>query len=140
MSLSATGVEVAVSVSNSERYDEENLLIDRETLAGIVETILGGGPQAADALAGLFVELRQGIEGGLRGINETRETLLLAVELAYLHTRTHSSAVALYRLSQEGQLRVEDEPSRLLDAAIERTAARVGKVGRGQSAAEAREC
>jgi hypothetical protein len=107
-----------------EPYDEENLLIDRETLERIIGDILGGGPCAADVLAGLFVELRQGIESGLRGICGTRETLLLAVELAYLHTRAHSSAVALYRLSREGQLRVEDEPARLIDAAIERTRAR----------------
>jgi hypothetical protein len=113
-----------VTISNSERYDEENLLIDRETLAQNIETILSGDAGAADALAGLFVELRQAIEGGLAGIVGARETLAMGVELAYLHSRAHASAVALYRLSQEGQLRVEDEPLRLTDAAIARTAAR----------------
>jgi hypothetical protein len=117
-------VEVAVSISKSEKYDEENLLLDRETFASKIETILGGDPCAPDALAGLFVELRQAIESGLAGINRTRETLAMGVELAYLHTRAHGAAVRLYHLSQEGQLLVQDEPLTLLDAAIERTAAR----------------
>jgi hypothetical protein len=115
-----------VTISNSERYDEENLLLDRETLARNMETILSGDACAADVLAGLFVELREAIEGGLAGINRTRATLALGVELAYLHSRAHASAVALYRLSREGQLRVEDEPLSLTDAAIARTAARAG--------------
>lgn len=113
-----------MSISKSEKYDEENLLLDRETLASKIGTILGGEPCAADALAGLFVELRQAMEGGLEGINRTRETLAMGVELAYLHTRAHDAAVRLYHLSQEGQLLVQDEPLTLLDAAIERTAAR----------------
>ena len=123
------GRRSAVSISNSEIYDAENLLIDRETLAGNIEVILSDDPLAADFLAGLFVELRQALEGGLRGINRTRETLSLGVELAYLHSRAYASAVALYRLSQEGQLRVEDEPLSLTDAAIARTAARLAKGG-----------
>ena len=131
-------MEVAVSISNSEKYDEENLLLDRETLAQNIEVILSGDPCAPDVLAGLFVELRQAIEGGLRGINRTRETLSLGVELAYLHSRAYASAVALYRLSQEGQLRVEDEPLRLTDAAIARTTARAAKGARTQRAATGR--
>lgn len=122
-----------MSISKSEKYDEENLLLDRETLASNIGTILGGGPCAPDALAGLFVELRQAVESGLSGINRTRETLALGVELAYLHTRTHASAVRLYHLSQEGQLTVKDEPLTLLDAAIERTTARTGKASRAAS-------
>jgi hypothetical protein len=123
-------VEVAVSISNDEKYDEENPLIDRETLAMKIEHILGGEPDAPDALASLFVELRQGLEGGLQGVNRTHAALSLAVEVAYLHSRAHSSALSLYRLSQEGQLKVEDEPLRLLDAAIARTEARVADAAR----------
>jgi hypothetical protein len=114
-----------VSISKAVRYDEENPLIDRETLARQIEHILGGGADVPDALASLFVELRQGLEGGLRGINRTHAALSLAVELSYLRSRTHASALSLYRLSQEGQLKVEDEPLRLLGDAIARTAARV---------------
>lgn len=121
-----------MSISNSVRYDEENLLIDRETLAGNIEVILSDDPLAPDVLARLFVALRQALEGGLREINQTRETLSLGVELAYLHSRAYASAVALYRLSQEGQLRVEDEPLSLTDAAIARTAARLAKGAGGR--------
>jgi hypothetical protein len=121
-----------VSISKAVRYDEENPLIDRETLAKQIEIILGGGPDAPDALASLFVELRQGLEGGLRGINRTHAALALAVEVAYLHSRAHSSALSLYRLSQEGQLKVEDEPLRLLDAAIARTEAGVAHAARAR--------
>jgi hypothetical protein len=120
-------VEVAVSISNDEKYDEENPLIDRETLAAKIEHILGGEPDAPDALASLFVELRHGLEGGLRGINRTHDTLALAVEVAYLHSRAHSSALSLYRLSQEGLLKIEDEPLALLDDAIARAEARASK-------------
>lgn len=116
-----------MSISKSEKYDEENLLLDRETLASKIETILGGEPCAPDALAGLFVELRQAIESGLNGINRTRETLAMGVELAYLHTRAHAAAVRLYHLSQEGQLLVQDEPLTLLDAALERTVTRLSR-------------
>jgi hypothetical protein len=124
-----------VSAADGKPYDEENLLIDRETLAAKIEHILGGEPDAPDALASLFVELRQGLEGGLHGINQTHDTLSLAVEVTYLHSRVHTSALKLYRLSQEGQLKVEDEPRTLLDAAIERTAARVAKTSRASRAA-----
>lgn len=127
-----------MSISNPVRYDEENLLIDRETLARNIETILSGDPCAPDALAGLFVELRLGIEGGLRGINGARETLSLGVELAYLHSRAYASGAALYRLSQEGELRVEDEPLSLTDAAIARTAARSAKRARTRRGAAGR--
>lgn len=121
-----------MSLSDGKPYDEENSLIDRETLAAKIEHILGGEPDAPDALASLFVELRQGLEGGLHGINRTHAALALAVEVAYLHSRAHSSALSLYRLSQEGQLKVEDEPLKLLDAAIARTTARAATTSRAR--------
>jgi hypothetical protein len=121
-----------VSLSDDKPYDEDNPLIDRETLAAKIEHILGGEPDAPDALASLFVELRQGLEGGLQGINRTHAALALAVDVAYLHSRVHSSALSLYRLSQEGQLKVEDEPLRLLDAAITRTETRVANTVRAR--------
>jgi hypothetical protein len=87
--LFATAIfmEVAVSVTDGKPYDEDNPLIDRETLTAKIEHILGGEPDSPDALASLFVELRQGLEGGLRGINRTHAALALAVEVAYLHSR-----------------------------------------------------
>jgi hypothetical protein len=114
-----------VNTADGKSYDDKDSLIDRETLAAKIEHILGGEPDAPDALASLFVELRHGLEGGLRGINRTHDTLALAVEVAYLHSRTHSSALSLYRLSQEGLLKIEDEPLQLLEDAIARTKTRV---------------
>jgi hypothetical protein len=58
----------------------------------------------------------------LEGINRARETLAAAVELTFTHSRAHAAALRLYLLSQEGQLKVEDEPVRLITAAIERGA------------------
>jgi hypothetical protein len=68
----------------------------------------------------LFVELRHGIESNFDGIARARNTLAVAVELVYLHTQAHDAALKLYQLSQEGQLKVEDEPVRLIGAAIQR--------------------
>ena len=105
------------------RGSGESLLFDREDLSASIELILGGGPEAADALARLLDTFKYAIDGGLRGVGAAREGLLTAVELAYLHTSTHEAAVKLYRLSLEGRLRVEDEPGRLLGAAIGRRTA-----------------
>ncbi|MDQ3803451.1 MAG: hypothetical protein M3416_06425 [Acidobacteriota bacterium] len=105
-------------------------MFEREDLVLSIGLILGGDAHAADVLARLFEEFRQAIEGGLRGINETREALAAAVGICYLHSEAHAAAVKLYRLSVEGQLKVEDEPVNLIKAAVERSTAtpRAGQV------------
>lgn len=107
-------------ITNNCSPDEDNLLIDRETLASNIGYILDNDPDAPDILARLFVELTQAIDSGLQGINRARNTLMTAVEIAYLHSGSHSAALRLYRLAQEGQLKVDDEPVRLINSAIER--------------------
>lgn len=97
-------------------------LFEREDLVLSIGLILGGEAQAADVLARLFEEFRQAIEGGLRGISEVQEALAAAVEICYLHSEAHAEAVKLYRLAVEGHLRAEDEPVRLIGAAVERGA------------------
>ena len=42
------------------------------------------------------------------------------IELIYLHTDAHKAALKLYVLSLEGQLKPQDEPLQLINAAIER--------------------
>jgi hypothetical protein len=121
-------MEVCVRIANNCPPDEDNLLLDRETLASNIGYILDNDPDAPDILASLFVELRQAIEGGLLGINRARNTLMAAVEITYLHSGSHFAALRLYRLAQEGQLKVEDEPVRLINSAIERNT--TGKRGR----------
>lgn len=83
---------------------------------------------------------RHAIDGGLRGIVEARRGLVTAIELAYLRTGAHASAVELYRLSLEGLLRVEDEPARLINAAIGRSTAEGSTAGAraGQASAKRR--
>jgi hypothetical protein len=110
-------IEIVMSSSQQQGVNVE-VMLEREWLAGAVERILGGD---ADALAGLFVEFRDAIDARLRGIEKAREALAVGVELAYLHTRAHAAARELYVLSQEGRLRVEDEPVRLISVAIERS-------------------
>ena len=102
--------------------EDDAPLFDRDDLAADIGSILSGEPDAADALARLFDSLRQAIDSGLSGINQTREVLLTAVELAYLHSGAHASALRLYRLSLAGHLKVQDEPVRLINAAIARSA------------------
>lgn len=118
-----------MDVANDRRCDEENLLFSREELASDIAAILKGDAHSADALAQLFVVLREAVEGGLDGIKRTSETLAAAVELTFTHSRAHEAALRLYMLSREGRLRVEDEPVRLLSAAIARgtTCARARK-------------
>lgn len=116
-----------MSATHDRRCDEENLLFARGELACDIDSILKGDAHSPEALAHLFIQFAQAIAGGLEGINRTLNTLRAAVDLIYPHSRAHSAALKLYRLSLEGQLKVEDEPVRLINAAIERNMARSGR-------------
>ena len=119
-----------MSMADESPCAEENLLFSREELASDIASILKGDAHSPEALAHLFIIFREAIAGGLEGINRTSDTLAAAVELTFTHSRAHAAVLRLYLLSQEGQLRVEDEPVRLIGAAIERSraGARAGKV------------
>jgi hypothetical protein len=101
----------------------ENLLFALEELASDIASILKGDEHSPEALAHLFIILREAIAGGLEGINRAHGTLAAAVELTFTHSRAHAAALRLYLLSLEGRLKVEDEPVRLISAAIERSMA-----------------
>ena len=118
-----------MSIADRPLCDEENLLLAREELAYEIASILKGDAHSPEALAHLFIILRNAVADGLEGINRTSETLAAAVELTFTHSRAHAAALRLYMLSQEGRLKVEDEPVRLINAAIERSTAgaRAGK-------------
>jgi hypothetical protein len=111
-----------MSTSDSHPHDGENLLLTREDLAADIASVLRGDEYSAEALAQLLITLRDAVAGGLEGIERTRETLAVAVELTFAHSRAHAAALRLYLLSQEGRLKVEDDPVRLIGAAIERNA------------------
>ena len=112
-----------MSTADDLRHNGENLLFPREELASDITSILKGDADSPEALAHLFIALRDAIAGGLEGINRTSNTLAAAIELTFTHSRAHAAALRLYLLSQEGQLKVEDEPVRLINAAIERNTA-----------------
>lgn len=118
-----------MSIADERAHDAENLLFSREDLATDIELILKGSPHAPDVLARLFLTFKSAIDSGLQGISRTRNTLATAVESAYLHSSSHVAALKLYGLSQEGELKVEDEPLRLISAAIERSTAGMREVG-----------
>jgi len=111
-----------MSIAEDFPDHEVKLLFEREELATDLELILSGDPSAADKLARLFDSLCQAMDSGLQGINEVRRVLLTVIELTYLHTGAHVSALRLYRLSLAGHLKVNDEPVRLINAAIGRSA------------------
>jgi hypothetical protein len=106
-------------------------MFEREHLAESIESILEGGAGAADALARLLDGFRYAIDGGLGEICAAREGLAAAVELAYLRSGAHESALRLYRLSLEGRLRAEDEPGSLIGGAIGRRTAGARELASG---------
>ncbi|HEX3560912.1 MAG TPA: hypothetical protein VHU19_17045 [Pyrinomonadaceae bacterium] len=118
-----------MSTADDPRHIGENLLFPREELASDIASILKGDAHSPEALAHLCIILRNAIVGGLEGINRASDTLAAVVELTFTHSRAHAAALRLHLLSQEGLLRVEDEPVRLINAAIERSTAgaRAGK-------------
>jgi hypothetical protein len=105
---------------------DEPPLFERAELAASLDVILSGDARAADEVARLLDSFRHALDGGLRGINEARAALVAAVELVYLRTNEHASALRLYRLSLEGHVLPGDEPNTLLDAAIARSSRGVG--------------
>lgn len=109
-----------MSKTNDLSPEEEGLLCAREELASDIALILKGDAYSPEALAHLFIQLGRAIESGLDGINQARNTLRTAVDLIYPHSCAHAAGLRLYRLSVEGQLKVEDDPVRLIGAAIER--------------------
>jgi hypothetical protein len=124
-----------MSIDDDRAFDEESLRFEREDLASDIELILKGDSHSPEALARLFVSFRQAIDSGLYGINQTRSALVIAIELVYLHSGAHVAALDLYRLSLEGELKFEDEPVNLINAAIERSTARARK---GRASGQAR--
>src|ERR1700749_3570297 len=112
-----------MSMTDEPPCAEENLLFARAELASDIASILNGDDDSPEALAHMFIALRDAIAGGLEGINRAHGTLRAAVELPSPHSRAPNAALGLYLLAQEGQLKVADEPVRLINAAIERNTA-----------------
>ena len=56
---------------------------------------------------------------------QASRTLLEGIEFIYLYTNAHKAAVKLYVLSLEGNLKPEDEPLNLINAALARAGSRM---------------
>jgi hypothetical protein len=108
--------------------DRGATLFERASLAESLDVILSGDVRAAEELARLLDSFRGALDGGLRGACEARAALVAAVEIIYLRTNAHASALRLYRLSLEGHVMPGDEPCALIDAAV-------GRAGRSVRAA-----
>lgn len=98
----------------------EGLLVDDETWTAILEPALCEDSAAVELLARLLSSLKRAIDSGPEGAMRASRTLQQGIEQLYLHTDSHKSALKLYVLSLEGNLRPQDEPVCLIRAAIER--------------------
>lgn len=112
-----------MSASEEDTSRAEPPLLCADDLASDIEAVMGGSPHAPEILARLFLNFRQAIESGLRGIQQTSDMLLTAVELIYLRSEAHAAALRLFLLSQQGELKFEDEPLNIISAAIGRSTA-----------------
>ena len=100
----------------------QSLLADEVTWRAILEPSLCEDAAAMEVLARLLLTLRKAIDGGPEGATRASRTLLRGIELIYLYTDAHKAALNLYVLSLAGKLKPQDEPLRLISAAVERAA------------------
>jgi hypothetical protein len=98
----------------------EKLLADEQTWAVILEPALCQDEAAIELLARLLFTIKKNIDSGPEGAIQASKTLFNGIELMYLHTKAHKAALKLYMLSLAGNLKPEDEPLNLIDAALER--------------------
>lgn len=103
-------------------YSDRNLLVDEDTWKAILEPSLCEDSAAMELLARLLLTLKKAIDGGPEGAARASQTLLRGVELIYLYTNTHKAALGLYLLSLTGNLKPQDEPLSLINAAVARAA------------------
>lgn len=101
-------------------YLDKDLLADEETWAAIFAPALCENSAAVESLARLLLTIMKAIDSGPEGAMRASRTLLNGIELIYLHTNAHKAALRLYVLSLEGNLKPQDEPLRLINAAVER--------------------
>jgi len=99
---------------------EQDLLADNQTWINILEPELCKDPAAVECLARLLFLIKKEINSGPEGVIRASKILSDGIEVLYLYTNAHKGALKLYVLSLEGELKPEDEPLTLINAAIER--------------------
>jgi hypothetical protein len=102
----------------------DDLLADEMWLA-ILEPALCKDAAAVELLARLLFTIRKEINSGSAGVRRASEILSNGIDVMYLYTGAHRAALELYRLSLSGNLQPQDEPLKLINAAIERGAKKV---------------
>jgi hypothetical protein len=112
--------------STGATRSEADLLADDEIWINILEPELCKDSAAVECLAHLLFIIKKEINSGTEGVMRASKILSNGIELIYLYTNAHKAALKLYVLSLEGELKPQDEPLNLINAAIER-----GK-GKGQ--------
>jgi hypothetical protein len=95
-------------------------LADTEDWTDILEPALCQNAAAVEGLAQLLFTIKSAIESGPEGAEQASKMLLEGIETIYLYTNAHKAAVKLYVLSLEGNLKPQDEPLNLINAALER--------------------
>jgi hypothetical protein len=104
----------------------EDLIADDETWINILEPELCKDSAAVESLAHLLFIIQKEINSGPEGVIRASKILSNGIDVIYLYTNAHKAAHKLYVLSLEGELKPQDEPLNLINAAIKR-----GK-GKGQ--------
>jgi hypothetical protein len=94
-------------------------LADEDWVA-ILEPTLCQDAAAIECLARLLLRIKRAIDSGPEGAMRASRALLDSIELLYLYTIAHKAAIKLYVLSLEGNLKPQDEPLNLINAALER--------------------
>ncbi|HVF66709.1 MAG TPA: hypothetical protein VM914_03545 [Pyrinomonadaceae bacterium] len=102
------------------KFESETLLADEDTWKAILEPSLCEDSATVEVLARLLLTLKKAIDSGPEGAIRASHTLLRGIELIYPYTDAHKAALKLYVLSLEGNLKPDDEPLNLINAAVER--------------------
>jgi hypothetical protein len=95
-------------------------LADKEDWAAVLEPALCQDKAAVECLVRLLFTIKRAIDSGPEGAMQASRTLLDGIKFIYPYTNVHEAAVKLYVLSLEGNLKPQDEPLNLINAALER--------------------
>ncbi len=98
--------------------ERAELLADDQTWINILEPELCKDAAAVECLARLLFLIKKEINSGRAGLKRASKILSKGIEISYLYTNTHKAALELYVLSLEGELKPQDEPLNLINAAI----------------------
>lgn len=104
---------------STETIYTDDLLAD-ETWIAILEPELCKDAAAVESLARLLFTIKKEINSGSGGVRKANKILSNGIDVLYLYTDSHKAALELYRLFLEGDLPAQDEPLRLINAAIGR--------------------